>query len=191
MTGFPTTLFGSKKRSIQDNIRAQRQKLAASGLSDFALLFQSFLPAVFLNNISVNQRQRIYTETVVFWAWLAQVLLFNASCFKAISLIRSWCVANGLQAPAADTGAYCQARKRLRLTFLQDIFSRVSEVLNRRIRPQDRWKGMVVKSIDGSSVQLMDTPENQKAYPQPTTQKKGCGFPVMGVSGVLNHANGG
>lgn len=191
MTGFSTALFGSKKRSTQDNIRAKRKKLAASGLSDFALLFQSFLPAIFFNEISFNQRQRTYTETVVFWAWLAQVLLFNASCSKAVSLIRSWCVANGIQPPSAETGAYCQARKRLRLKFLQDIYSRISEVLNRRIRPQDRWKGMIVKSIDGSSVQLMDTLENQMAYPQPTTQKKGCGFPVMGVAAVLNHAHGG
>lgn len=191
MTGFPTSLFGSKKRSIQDNIRSQRQKLVASGLSDLALLFQSFLPAIFLNKISFNQRQRVYTEIVVFWAWLGQVLLFNASCGKAVSLIRSWCVASGLEAPSAETGAYCQARKRLRLKFIQDIFSQITMVLNRRIRPQDRWKGMTIKSIDGSSVQLMDTPENQKAYPQPTTQKKGCGFPVMGVAGVLNHAHGG
>ncbi len=29
-----------------------------------------------------------------------------------------------------------------------------------------------------------DTPENQKAYPQPTTQKVGCGFPLAKL-GVL------
>lgn len=191
MTGFPNTLFGSKKRSIQDNIHAQRKKLATAGLSDFALLFEPFLPAKFLSEISFNQRQRVYTEVVVFWAWLAQVLLFNASCGKAVSLIRSWCAAIGMKPPCAETGAYCQARKRLRLKFLEDIFSNICKVLDRRIRPEDRWQGMIVKSIDGSSVQLMDTPENQKAYPQPKNQKKGCGFPVMGFTGVLNHAHGG
>jgi len=190
MTGFPTTLFGSKKRSIQDNIRAKRLKLATSSLSDFALLFQSFLPATFLDKISSDKRKRVYSEIVVFWAWLGQVLLFNSSCSKAVSLIRASCIANGLVAPSAETGAYCQARKRMRLSFLKDIFSQVTTVLNQRIRTQDHWKGMIVKSIDGSSVQLMDTDKNQKAYPQPSTQKKGCGFPVMGIAGVLNHANG-
>ena len=191
MTGFPTALFGSKKRSIQDNIRANRLKLADSGLSDLALLFKSFLPSDFLNKVTFNKRDRVYSETVVFWAWLAQVLLFNASCSKAVSLVRSWCVANGKDVPSAETGAYCQARKRMRLSFVLNIFSKILEVMDHRIRPQDRWKGMVVKSIDGSSVQLMDTAENQKTYPQPITQKKGCGFPVMGVSAVLNHAHGG
>ena len=191
LTGFPTAFFGSKKRTIQDNIRAKRNELASLGLSDFALLFQSLLPALFLNEMTFDKRKRVYTEVVVFWAWLSQVLLFNESCRKAVSLVRSGCVAHGLEAPSAETGAYCQARKRLRLEFLEDIFTHITKALNRRIRPQDLWKGMVVKSIDGSSVQTMDTPENQKAYPQPTTQKKGCGFPVIGVAGVLNHAHGG
>lgn len=106
-------------------------------------------------------------------------------------MIRSWCSAQKLPTPSAGNGAYCTARKRLRLKFLQTIFNHIVETLNRRIRPEDRWKGLVVKSIDGTSVQLMDTEENQKAFPQPKTQKKGCGFPVMGVAGVLNHAHGG
>ena len=34
------------------------------------------------------------------------------------------------------------------------------------------WLGRVVYSVDGSSVQLMDTKKNQKVFPQPKTQKK-------------------
>jgi len=191
LTGFPTTLFGSAKHTLQEKISKKREELAASGLSDLALLFQSHLPAIFLSEISHNNRKRVYTEVVVFWAWLAQVLLFNASCDKAVSLIRGWCIAQKKGAPSPGNGAYCQARKRLRLEFLQTIFIHITQTLNRSIEPQNLWKGLIVKSIDGSSVQLMDTPENQKKYPQPNTQKKGCGFPVMGVAGVLNHAHGG
>ena len=191
LPSFPTTLFGSPKRSLQDQILRERQKLATSGFSDLALLFGSLLPAVFLQDITFNKRKRVYTEVVVFWAWLGQVLLFNASCSKAVTMIRSWCSAQNLPTPSAGNGAYCTARKRLRLEFLQKIFKHIVETLNRRIRPEDRWKGFVVKSIDGTSAQLMDTEENQKAFPQPKIQKKGCGFPVMGVAGVLNHAHGG
>lgn len=191
LPNFPTTLFGSSKRSLQDQILRERQKLASSGLSDLALLFSSLLPAVFLQDITFNKRKRVYTEVVVFWAWLGQVLLFNASCSKAVTMIRSWCSVQKLPTPSAGNGAYCTARKRLRLEFLHKIFKHIVETLNRRIRPEDRWKGLVVKSIDGTSVQLMDTEENQKAFPQPKIQKKGCGFPVMGVAGVLNHAHGG
>ena len=31
---------------------------------------------------------------------------------------------------------------------------------------------------------MPDTPENQKAYPQPSSQKAGCGFPLAKI-GVL------
>ena len=43
------------------------------------------------------------------------------------------------------------------------------------------WFGRSVKVVDGTSVSMPDTPENQALYPQPKGQKKGCGFPVMRV----------
>jgi putative transposase len=33
--------------------------------------------------------------------------------------------------------------------------------------------------VDGSSLRLADTPANQKRFPQPANQKRGCGFPVL------------
>ncbi len=38
--------------------------------------------------------------------------------------------------------------------------------------------------MDGSTVSMPDTPENQEAYPQPSSQKQGCGFPLAKI-GVL------
>ena len=37
----------------------------------------------------------------------------------------------------------------------------------------------------------MDTPENQVSYPQHSSQKEGCGFPIMGIVGVVNLSHGG
>ena len=37
---------------------------------------------------------------------------------------------------------------------------------------------------------MPDTPENQAAYPQPSNQKKGCGFPMMKVVGLFSLASG-
>jgi len=191
LPGFSAHLFGSAKRSLQEKIIAGRRKLSFCGLSDFALLFESLIPAEFLDKIAFDQRKSVYTEIVVFWAWLGQILLLNASCKKAVSMIRSWCLAHNMPVPKENNAAYCTARKRLRLEFLQSIFQHINEVLTRRIRQEDRWHDLVVKSIDGTSVQLMDTLENQEVYPQPNTQKKGSGFPVMGVAAVLNHSHGG
>jgi hypothetical protein len=63
--------------------------------------------------------------------------------------------------------------------------------LQRSVTEADRWHGFTLKAIDGTSVQLLDTLENQKEYLQPSQQKPSCGFPVMGVVGLLNLCHGG
>jgi hypothetical protein len=52
------------------------------------------------------------------------------------------------------------------------------------------WYGRRVKIVDGSSVSMPDTPENQQAYPQPSRQKKGCGFPIMRITALFSLASG-
>jgi hypothetical protein len=51
-------------------------------------------------------------------------------------------------------------------------------------------QGRPVKVVDGSSVQLADTRANQKAYPQPSGQKRGCGFPVLKLVVLFSLASG-
>jgi len=77
LPGFSAHLFGSAKRSLQEQIIRQRRKLAFCGLSDLALLFESLIPSEFLNKVAVDKRKSVYTEIVVFWAWLGQILLLN------------------------------------------------------------------------------------------------------------------
>jgi hypothetical protein len=37
---------------------------------------------------------------------------------------------------------------------------------------------------------MSDTPENQEIYPQPSRQKKGCGFPIMRITALFSLATG-
>jgi len=53
-----------------------------------------------------------------------------------------------------------------------------------------RWRGLCVKVIDGTSTSAPDTPKNQRAYPQPGAQKPGCGFPLLKLVGVFSLATG-
>lgn len=191
LTGFPTQICGRIRRNLQYSIAARRKQLAESSISTYALQFSHILPAGFMDEASLSQRVRHYCNIVVFWAWLSQILEANASLSKAVALVQSWCEEAGLPRPCGDTGGYSKGRSRLKIGFLQSVGAKVNAHLDARICPEDTYRGHVVKSIDGSSLELDDTENNQSEYPQPTSQKPGCGFPIMGITGVLNHSHGG
>jgi hypothetical protein len=83
-----------------------------------------------------------------------------------------------LTVPSGRSGGYCQARGRIGLEFLGAVHERILGTLAGSVRASDLWRGHVVKAIDGTSFQLLDTLPNQRDYPQPGGQKTGCGFPV-------------
>ena len=55
---------------------------------------------------------------------------------------------------------------------------------------ESRWLSREVKIVDGTCLSMPDTPENQAAYPQPSNQKKGCGFPMMKLVGLFSLKSG-
>ena len=55
---------------------------------------------------------------------------------------------------------------------------------------QWKWNGRSVFIVDGSSVSMPDTPENQAVYPQPPNQKPGLGFPLARIAVLLLVAEG-
>lgn len=191
LAGFSKSLYGKSKRSSQEILHRFRLRSLRDTLSSYALLFDAVLPAEFLTKIDPTKRDRHFGHVTVFWAWLGQILEHNASCSRALSLVQAWCVGSGIGPPKGGTSAYCQGRLRIRLSFLVKILTRTNELLRRCTRSEDLWNGLVLKAIDGTSVKLLDTPANQALYPQPSSQKSGCGFPVMGMVGMLHMSHGG
>jgi hypothetical protein len=61
-----------------------------------------------------------------------------------------------------------------------------------QIKPNSKflWCGRHVKVVDGSSLSMPDSEENQALYPQPKAQKKGCGFPVMRITASFSLVTG-
>ncbi len=53
-----------------------------------------------------------------------------------------------------------------------------------------KWNSRSVFIVDGSSVSMPDTPENQQMYPQPPTQASGIGFPLARITVLLSLATG-
>lgn len=152
--------------------------------------FASFIPVSLLTELATDQRERIFTQSVTFWAWMSQVLNFNASCSFAVSQVQSWRAAEQLTMISSSTASYSDARQKLPVEFIENLGKYTVDKMNARTTKSRYWKGLQIYSVDGSSVQLMDTLANQVKYPQPSNQKKNCGFPVMKFLALLNHSSG-
>jgi hypothetical protein len=135
-------------------------------------------------------RDRIFTPMVTLWAFLAQVLDPDSPCRKAVAKVAAFLsVTKGLDA-SHDPGAYCKARKRLPAGLLPRLGRLVARRLAAKVAPEQLWHGHRVHLVDGSSVAMPDTEENQAAYPQPAGQRPGCGFPVARLVGVFSLVTG-
>ena len=191
LTDFPSTTFATSKRVQQAAIRRKRREMIAESPSGYGVIFGDVLPPQTLAEFDPTCRQRQFGHVPMLWAWTAQILDGNEACSRGLGYVQSWSAARGMPAPTVGTGAFCRARSRMSEEFIGKCSRRVDAAMAGAVRDEDRWQGFTLKAIDGSSVKLMDTPENQEAFPQPTEQKPGCGFPVMSVSGLLNLSHGG
>jgi hypothetical protein len=133
---------------------------------------------------------RIFSPLVTLWVFLGQVLSADHSCRAAVARLLAHRLARGQSPCSAETGAYCQARKRLPESFFADVARQTGRALDDQVEPQWLWKCRRVYVYDGSSVSMPDTPNNQGAYPQPDTQKPGLGFPLARIAAIFSLACG-
>ncbi|MBN3926209.1 IS4 family transposase [Nostoc sp. NMS4] len=143
-----------------------------------------------LTELKIKYYQRLFDPIVTLWAFLSQVLDTDKSCHNAVSKVIAYLACQRVEIPSTDTSAYCQARSRLPEKLLEKLFNQSGQSLEKRVGKEHLWCGRNVKVIDGSTVSMPDTLENQKEYPQPNTQKAGCGFPIAKIGVIFSLATG-
>jgi len=143
-----------------------------------------------LTAVGVVWNDRIYTPLVTLWVFLGQVLSADHSCRLAVVRLIAHRVSQGQSPCSAETGAYCQARKRLPEKFFSAVACSVGKTLESKVDPEWLWKGRRVLMFDGSTVSMPDTRKNQRAYPQVYNQKPGLGFPIARIAAVVSLASG-
>lgn len=123
----------------------------------------------------------IYTPTVTVWVFLSQCLSRDHSCRDAVARLSAWRLARGLKPCSADTGAYCTARNDLPEEAVHELVRGTGKQIEDQSPETWLWHGRKVRVVDGSTITMPDTPENQAAYPQQKSQKPGCGFPLARI----------
>ncbi len=176
--------------SIGRGVASLKQKMVHSP----GLPFQKMLPESTIDASveaeNVFYRKRIFSPAVTVWTFLSQMLDKDKTCKNAVSRIIADRAAKGEPIPSADASAYSQARQRLPENAIQSLALQTAQDLEGRVPQQGLWKGRHVQVIDGSTVLMADTPQNQAAYPQHGNQKEGCGFPIARIVGLFSLITG-
>jgi hypothetical protein len=133
---------------------------------------------------------RIFSPLVTLWVFLGQVRSADHSCRSAVARLRAHRLSQGQRPCSAQTGAYCQTRRRLAETFFADVACAVGRKLDARAERDWLWQGRRVYRFDGTTVTLPDTAKNQAAYPQVDNQKPGLGFPIARLGALISLACG-
>lgn len=135
-------------------------------------------------------RERFFTPDITMWALLSQALDNDKSQQNAVARVNAFFVSQGKEPPSANTSAYSQARSRLPEDVISNLSREVAKQMEQETPSDWRWRNRNIKLIDGSTVSMPDTPENQEIYPQPDSQKAGVGFPIARIVAVIDYATG-
>ena len=139
-----------------------------------------------LREVKAAWNDRIYTPLATLWVFLGQVLNADQSCRAAVARLIAHRVSQGLEPCSSETGAYCQARKRLPERFFAAVARLVGRNLDARVDPQWLWKGRRVCLFDGSTVSMPDTPENRREYPLTYNQVPGTSFAPARIGAIIS-----
>src|ERR1051326_5528663 len=167
----------------------RRQFLQDGGLPFSDVLTESVI-AQALTAINLRYFDRIFTPLVTLWVFLGQVLSADQSCRAAVASLIAHRSSKGQRPCSAETGAYCQARKRLPEKFFSAVACLVGRTLDAKVDERWLWKGRRVYMFDGATVRMPDTRENQRDYPQVPNQKPGAGFPIARIGTITSLACG-
>ena len=144
-----------------------------------------------LEELLPPHRERVYCPSVTLAMFLGQVLSPDKSCQNAVNEAQVNRLLEGLPIGNAKTNAYCMARGRLPLELVCELTRYSAGCLSGHTPIEWLWRRRHVKLVDGTTVTLVDSAENQAEFPQHGNQKEGVGFPQARLVAVISLAHGG
>ena len=177
-----TPFFPSLRSSLAALGRGLRSA-PSTRTPEIQLFLESLLPAGFFapEESGPNSRKRLFTLERTFWLFVFRALSPQSALREACHHLRSLMQLSGPGDDSVTTGALSKARGRFPATLLHQALHHTMKAACARAPRLELLCGRNIRIVDGTTVQLDDTRRNQKRFPQPSTQSKGCGFPVMKV----------
>jgi hypothetical protein len=167
----------------------QSQRIAAEARSSNAFSLFNLLtaPELFdtVEDLLPEHRERLYPPTETLSMFLAQSLSSDRSCQSIVNDAAVRRLQGRLPQISTHTGGFCRARQRLPEAMVSTLARKTGQIVSSRISDEWRWKGRPVRLVDGTTLTMPDTADNQVAWPQPGSQKQGLGFPICRLVGMI------
>jgi hypothetical protein len=150
------------------------------------------LPAPLLSatDEGANSRERIFSLRLTFECFVWQLLTPKTSCRTVVRHVQTLFRLGGRGWIDENNSAYVQARQRWPRACLEKALLTTAQTADQRVGSLGQLQGRPVKVVDASTTQLPDNKKNQKRYPQPSAQKKGCGFPALKFAVLFSLCSG-
>ena len=171
-------------------ILEQVKSLRESDVLPFHDILDADMVKSALIEAKVKFNESIYTPLTTLCLFLSQVLDSDHSCRAAVARLIVWMSIKGRKPCSPDTGSYTDARRRLPLEVAINLVRRIAREIDSAAAESWLWKGRRVVLVDGTTASMPDTSENQKEFPQSTSQEPGLGFPMVRMVAILSLATG-
>jgi len=189
--GFHMQTLRRKPRSAQQKHAEKMALLKQNSFKQIGEVFEKFIPPTLLRpeRNGAMSRRRLFSKENTFWAFFSQVLDADGGCKEVIRKLQSYASIKAVKVPSSSTASYCAARKKLDEQMLSDILKHTAARLE-EIPDPSLMNNRRVIVVDGTGVSMPDTFANQEVWPQSSSQKLGCGFPIARMCACFSLKSG-
>ena len=112
-----------------------------------------------------EHRERQFPPTLTLAMFLGQIMSADGSCQNAVNEAIVARLLAGMNPGSVNTSGYCQARQRLPQEMVSTLARQSGALLGEQTPQAWLWQGRHVKLVDGTTVSMPDTAENQAPFP--------------------------
>jgi len=156
----------------------------------FRDVLSSEMISEYTQTLEYKARYDFYPPDITLWAFLSQVIDDHQTLEAAVGRVIAFHITKGKDAPSPNTAAFSKARSKLPEEIISNLVKDSAGKMEKNIPNNWLWNLFHLKLVDGSTVSMPDTPENQALYPQPDSQKKGVGFPIARIVVAISCVTG-
>jgi hypothetical protein len=131
------------------------------------------------------RRRKLPAEHVV-WLVLGMALFHDRSIAEVVHDLDLVLPASGGARERISNAAIVQAREQLGVAPLAALFAQTATHWATAAAAEERWRGLAVYGLDGTTLRLADTPENVTVFGRPPSRDgTGAGYPQLRLVTLL------